>query len=172
MRWWVFYLHNFNSQFVWKMEMFFGHYTQFILPVKNARLWSDVQENGWTVLAEKNIFILQSTHKMANLTQNEICAVLCSKRQYKQHVEEKMAMWSFGHRRFIKLWKSNTNTTEKLIKHVLPAKVRAINCLENTNHRTRKRQEWGGVGLRKFFLCQQDQECNIHYTTINKYGIT
>ena len=37
-------------------------------------------------------FMLQSTHKMANLTQNEICAVLCSKRQYKQHDGEKMAM--------------------------------------------------------------------------------
>ena len=37
-------------------------------------------------------FMLQSTHKMANLTQNEICAVLCSKRQYKQHNGEKMAM--------------------------------------------------------------------------------
>ena len=33
--------------------------------------------------------MLQSTPKMANLTQNEICAVLCSKRQYKQHDGEK-----------------------------------------------------------------------------------
>ena len=40
----------------------------------------------------KKCFMLQSTHKMANLTQNEICAVLCSKRQYKQHDGEKMAM--------------------------------------------------------------------------------
>ena len=40
----------------------------------------------------KKQFMLQSTHKMANLTQNEICAVLCSKRQYKQHDGEKMAM--------------------------------------------------------------------------------
>ena len=31
------------------------------------------------------IFMLQSTHKMAKLNQNEICAVLCLKRQYKQH---------------------------------------------------------------------------------------
>jgi len=46
----------------------------------------------------------------------------------------------------------NTNTTEKIIiKHVLPAKVRSINRLENTNHRTRKRQEWGGGRLRKNF---------------------
>ena len=36
--------------------------------------------------------MLQSTHQMANLTQNEICAVLCSERQYKQHDGEKMAM--------------------------------------------------------------------------------
>ena len=35
--------------------------------------------------------MLQSTHKMANLTQDEICAVLCSERQYKQHDGEKMA---------------------------------------------------------------------------------
>ena len=97
--------------------------------------------------------MLQSTHKMANLTQNEICAVLCSKRQYKQHDREKMAMWNSTHRRFIKLWKSNTNTTETFIKHVLPAKVRAINRLKNTNHRTRKRQEWGGGGLMKKCLC-------------------
>ena len=97
------------------------------------------------------IFMLQSTHKMANLTQNEICAVLCSKRQYKQHDGEKMAMWNSAHCRFIKLWKSNTNTTETFTKHVLPAKVRAINRLKNTNHRTRKRQEWGGGGLRKNF---------------------
>ena len=96
-------------------------------------------------------FMLQSTHKMANLTQNEICAVLCSKRQYKQHDGEKMAMWNSAHCRFIKLWKSNTNTTETFTKHVLPAKVRAINRLKNTNHRTRKRQEWGGGGLRKNF---------------------
>ena len=36
--------------------------------------------------------MLQSTQKMGNLTQNEICAVLSSKRQYKQHDGEKMAM--------------------------------------------------------------------------------
>ena len=36
--------------------------------------------------------MLQCTHKMANLTQNEICAVLCSKRQYKQDDGEKKAM--------------------------------------------------------------------------------
>ena len=31
---------------------------------------------------KKKNFMLPSTHKMANLNQNEICAVLCSKRQY------------------------------------------------------------------------------------------
>ena len=43
--------------------------------------------------------------------------------------------------------------TETFIKHVLPAKVMAINHLKNTNHRTRKRQQWGGGGLMKKFLC-------------------
>jgi len=57
------------------------------------------------------------TKIMANLTQNEICAVLCSKRQYKQHDGEKMAMW-------------------------------------------------------KNFVCQRDQERDIHYTTINKFDVT
>ena len=36
--------------------------------------------------------MLESTHKMAKLTVNEISAVLCSERQYKQHDGEKMAM--------------------------------------------------------------------------------
>ena len=98
--------------------------------------------------------IYASIHpQMANLTENEVCAALCSKRQYKQHDGEKMAMWNFAHSRFIKLWKSNTYTNGKLIKHVLPAKVRAINRLKNANHRTRKRREWRGGGLSKNFLC-------------------
>ena len=63
--------------------------------------------------------------------------------------------------------------TETFIKHVLPAKVRAINRLKNTNHRTK---EEAGMGRRradeKFFACQRDQEHNIHYTMINKYDIT
>ena len=63
---------------------------------------------------------------MANLTPNEICAVLCSKRQYKQHDREKMAMWNFAYSRFVKLWKSNRNTTETFIKDVLAVKMRAI----------------------------------------------
>ena len=36
---------------------------------------------------KKNL-MLQSTHKIANLNQNEICAVLCSKRQYKNMMEK------------------------------------------------------------------------------------
>ena len=39
--------------------------------------------------------------------------------------------------------------TETFVNHVLPLKVRAINRLKNTNHGTRKRQEWGGRGLMK-----------------------
>ena len=101
---------------------------------------------------------------MVNLTQNEICAVLCSKRQYKQHDGEKMAMWNFAHSRFIKLWNPIQIQTETFIKHVLPAKVRAINRLKNTNYRTRKRQEWGGGGLMKKFLCVNE----IKNTMISK----
>ena len=40
-------------------------------------------------------FMLQSTHKMANLTRNEICDVLCSKRQYRQHDGEKSGYVKF-----------------------------------------------------------------------------
>ena len=43
--------------------------------------------------------------------------------------------------------------TETFIKHVLLAKVRAVNHLKNANHRTRERQEWGRGGLMKKFLC-------------------
>ena len=127
-----------------------------------------LKKSIWQVI---NLFMPQSTHKMANLTQNEICAVLCSKRPYKQHDGEKVAMWNFAHSRYIKLWKSITNTIEKFIKHVLPAKVRAINRLANTNHRTRKRQEGEEEGWVKRFVCQRDQERDIHYTAINKYDI-
>ena len=63
--------------------------------------------------------------------------------------------------------------TETFIKHVLLAKVRAINCLKNTNHRTK---EEAGMGRRradeKILVCQRDQEHDIHYTTINEYDIT
>ena len=66
---------------------------------------------------------------------------------------------------FIKLWKSNTNINRNFhFKHVLPAKVRAINRLKNTNYRTRKRQEWGGGGLMKKSLCVNE----IKNAMINK----
>ena len=122
---------------------------------------------------KNNNLMLHSTHKMANLNQNEICAVLCSKRQYKQHDGEK---WLCEILHIAGLLNSENPIqiqTETFIKHVLPSKVRAINCLKNTNHRTK---EEAGMGRRradkKFFVCQRDQEHNIHYTTINKYDIT
>ena len=46
-------------------------------------------------MAQFFCFMLQSPHKMANLTQNEICSAFHSKKQYKQHDgEKKMAMWN------------------------------------------------------------------------------
>ena len=45
-----------------------------------------------------------------------------------------------------------------LIKHVLPAKVRAINRYNANHHSTRKRHEWGGGGSMKKVVCQQDQQ--------------
>ena len=90
--------------------------------------------------------MLQSTHKMANLNQNEICAVLCSKRQ-QQHD---------GENGYVKAGLLNSEIpiqiqTQTFTEHVLLANVRAISCLKNTNHRTRKRQEWGGGELMKNF---------------------
>ena len=73
------------------------------------------------------------------------------KRQYKQHMEKK---WLCEILHIAGLLNSENPIqiqTETFIKHVLLAKVRAINCLKNTNHRTRKRQEWGGGGLMKKF---------------------
>ena len=72
--------------------------------------------------------MLQSTHKMANLYQNEICAVLWSKGQYKQHGGEK---WLCEILHIAGLLNSENPIqiqTQTFIKHVLPAKVRAINC--------------------------------------------
>ena len=96
--------------------------------------------------------MLQSTHKMANLNQNEIW--LCSVRKGStNNMMEKKWLCELLH--IASLLNSENPIqiqTETFIKHVLPAKVRAINHLKNTNHRTRKRQEWGG-GLMKKFLC-------------------
>ena len=48
---------------------------------------------------------------MANLNQNEKCAVLSLKRQYKIHDGEKwLSENNIAHSRFIKLGKSSTNT--------------------------------------------------------------
>ena len=96
----------------------------------------------------KKTFMLQSTHKMANLNQNEICAVLCLKRQYKIHDGVK---WLSEILHIAGLLNSENPVqiqTRTFIKHVLPVKVRAINRLKYTNYR----QEWEGGGLRKNFL--------------------
>ena len=92
--------------------------------------------------------------------------VLCSvrKRQYKQHDGEKMAMWNSAHSRFIKLWKSNTNTTEKFIKHVLPAKVRAINRQRPCKARARPTQArisfWVKVLHNRYYIeCDKVADC-------------
>ena len=69
----------------------------------------------------------QSTHKMANLNQNEICAVLCSKRQYKQHDGEKWLCEILHIAGLLNSENSIRIQTQTFIKHVLPAKVRAIN---------------------------------------------
>ena len=71
--------------------------------------------------------MLQSTHKMANLNQNEICAVLCSKRQYKQHDGEKWLCEILQIAGLLNSENSIRIQTQTFIKHVLPAKVRAIN---------------------------------------------
>ena len=74
--------------------------------------------------------MLQSTHKMATLNQNEICAVLCLKRQYKIHDGEK---WLSEILHIAGLLNSENPVqiqTRTFIKHVLPVKVRAINRLK------------------------------------------
>ena len=116
-------------------------------------LFLKVQPQKFTEVEKiKKTFMLQSTHKMATLNQNEICAALCLKRQYKIHDGEK---WLSEILHIAGLLNSENPVqiqTQTFIKHVLPVKVRAINCLKYTNYRTRKKQEWGGGGLRKNFL--------------------
>ena len=91
---------------------------------------------------------------MANLNQNEICAVLRLKRQYKQHDGEKWLCEILHIACLLNSENPIQTRTQTFIKHVLLAKVRAINRLKNTNHTTRKRQEWGGGGVIKIFVCQ------------------
>ena len=75
------------------------------------------------------------------------------KRQYKQHMEKKWLCEILHIAGLLNSENPMQIQTETFIKHVLPAKVKAINRLNNTNHGTRKRQEWGGRGLMKKFLC-------------------
>ena len=77
--------------------------------------------------------------------------MLSSKRQYKQHDGEKWLREILHIAGLLDSENPIQIQTQTFIKHVLPGKVRAINCLKNTNHRTRKRQEWGGGGLMKKF---------------------
>ena len=83
--------------------------------------------------------MLQSTHKMANLTENEICAVLCSERQ--TNMMEKKWLCEILH--IAGLLNSENPIqiqTETFIKHVLPAKVRAINRQRPCKARARPTQ--------------------------------
>ena len=84
--------------------------------------------------------MLQFTHRMENLNQNEICAVLCSKRQYKQNDGEK---WLCEILHIAGLLNSKNPIqiqTQTFIKHVLPAKVRAINRQRSCKARARPTQ--------------------------------
>ena len=58
---------------------------------------------------------------------------------------------------------------ETFIKHVLPAKVRAINHLKNTNHRTGKRQKWGGGGLMGKNFCVSTRSRTWHLLYDNQW---
>ena len=94
--------------------------------------------------------MLQSTHKMANLRMKYVpCSV--RKGTTNNMMEEKWLCEILHIASFLNSENPIQIQTETFIKRVLPAKVRAINRLKNTNHRTRKRQEWGGGGLRKNF---------------------
>ena len=107
---------------------------------------------------------------MANLNQNEICAVLHLKRQYKQHDGEKWLCEILHIACLLNSENPIQTRTQTFIKHVLLAKVRAINRLKNTNHTTRKRQEWGGGGLIKNFCVSMRSRARhpslfLHYCT-------
>ena len=102
-------------------SMFLASFHSTVL-INNVRLNCRIK----IYLKANNAFMLESTHKKANLTQNEICAVLCSKRQYKQHDGEKIAMWNLYITGLLNSENPIWIQTETFIKYVLPAKVRAI----------------------------------------------
>ena len=65
------------------------------------------------LLFEKIYLCFNLPTKWQTLLRMKLCAVLCLKRQYKQHNGETVAMWNIIwhiYSRFIKFWKSNTNT--------------------------------------------------------------
>ena len=108
--------------------------------------------------------------KWQTLNQNEICAVLRLKRQYKQHDGEKWLCEILHIACLLNSENPIQTRTQTFIKHVLLAKVRAINRLKNTNHTTRKRQEWGGGGLIKNFCVSMRSRTRhpslfVHYCT-------
>ena len=85
--------------------------------------------------------MLQSTHKKANLNQNEICALLCSKKSNTNNMMEKKWLCEILH--IAGLLNSENPLqiqTETVIKHVLPAKVRAINRQRPCKARARPTQ--------------------------------
>ena len=106
---------------------------------------------------------------MENLNQNEICAVLCSKRQYKQNDGEKWLCEILHIAGLLNSENPMQIQTQTFIKHVLPAEVRAINRKKNTNHRTSQRMEWGGGGLMEKFLCVNEikNETSIIRRSVN-----
>ena len=107
-----------------------------------------------TKYIHQNVFYASIYPQKGNLNQNEICAVLCSKKGNTNNMMEKK--WRCGILHIAGLLNSENPLqiqTETFIKHVLPAKVWAINRLKNANHRTRKRQERGRGGLMEKFLC-------------------
>ena len=139
---------------VWWSSIIIVHWSK-IFKRYNNRLWMmTINYRGQMkkiFLGQIKTFVRQSTHKMANLNRHEIWAVLCSKRKYKQLDGEK---WLCEILHIVGLLNSENPIqiqTQTFIKHVLPVVVRAINHLKNKNHRTRKRQEWGGGGLIKHF---------------------
>ena len=136
---------------VWWSSIIIVHWSK-IFKRYNNRLWMmTINYRGQMkkiFLGQIKTFVRQSTHKMANLNRHEIWAVLSSKRKYKQLDGEK---WLCEILHIVGLWNSENPIqiqTQTFIKHVSPGKVRAM---KNTNHRTRKRQDWGGGGLMKKF---------------------